>query len=849
MALEHLLKRWQTDASIAKNIAAWQILPARQADWVNFPASLHPQLAESLKKRGIQALYSHQLSAWEAVQAGKNVVIATGTASGKTLAYNLPVVDLLYQSPAARALYLFPTKALAQDQLDELMQLVKDLNKTLSAPIIPGVYDGDTPASARPKIRQQARILLTNPDMLHTGILPHHTNWTEFFKNLRFIVVDEVHVYRGVFGSHVANVIRRLKRITHFYGAQLRFILASATIANPGELAEKLIEEPFEVIQQDGSQRGVKHFLLYNPPIVNEELGIRRSLLQETVRLSEDLLSAQVQTVIFGRTRRSIELALSYLRQQATSQPSGLRSSPQNSIRGYRSGYLPTQRREIEAGLRDGSVQMVVATNALELGIDIGQMEAALLAGYPGTIASTWQQAGRAGRSNKPALAALIVSANPLDQYLARFPDYFFSRPIEQALINPDNLIILLGHLRCAAFELPFREGENFGSIEPTMVQELLDFLTQEGALFRSGEKYYWMSESYPAQAISLRSASPDSVVLQKVENGFSQIVGQVDLASAAWMVHPGAIYLHEGQTYQVVSLDLDRRIAQLQEMNSDYYTEPSQTTSVHRIETLAESTVMGGQKAYGEIKVIRQVVGYRKLRWYTAENLGYGEVQLPPYELNTTGYWIRIANATIESLARQGLWSNAPNDYGPLWNQQRALARARDGYRCQICGMPEGVREHDVHHIKPFRTFSDPVEAHQLSNLITLCPSCHHKAETAVRMRSGLAGMAFVMANLAPLFVMCDPRDLGVHADGQALFANPEGDENCGLILFDQAPAGIGLSARLYELHEALLLRAYELVSTCPCPDGCPSCVGPGGEQGTGGKAETLALLKALTA
>lgn len=847
MALKNLLQRWKADPTIGGNIAAWRTLPEREPQCADFPEIIHPGLVQWLNQQGIQSLYSHQLEVWNAIQNGLNVVIATGTASGKTLAYNLPVLHYLLTNTNTRALYIFPTKALAQDQFDELQDLSGFINQYDSTPLLPGVYDGDTPASDRPVIRKKSQIILTNPDMLHTGILPHHTQWMEFFKGLKIIVIDEIHTYRGVFGSHVANVLRRLKRITRFYGAAPHFILTSATIANPGELAEKLTEEPFCVVNQDGSQRGQKHFIIYNPPMVNEELGIRRSLVQETVRLSEDLLADDIQTVIFGRTRRSIELALSYLRMQASTSPGLTNSAAQKIIRGYRSGYLPAQRRQIEEGLRNGSVRVVVATTALELGIDIGQLDASILSGYPGTIASTWQQAGRAGRSNHPSLSVLIVSSNPLDQYLARFPDYFFLRSPEQALIDPDNLLILLGHLRCAAFELPFKNREPFGNLDSTHVQELLEFLIEEGVLHRSGEKFYWMAEGYPAQAISLRSASPDTVVLQVEEAGAHRIIGQVDAYSASWLTHPGAIYLHEGQVYTIDELDLEHHIAYMSEFNGDYFTEPRRNTSVQVIEKKAEAEVTGARKAFGEILVTSQVIGYRKLRWFTAEPLGFGEVQLPPHELHTTGYWIWILDSTIEALQNQGLWNSSPNDYGPQWNHLRELARSRDGYRCQVCGLPETNRAHDVHHKIPFRAFPDAREANQLQNLITLCPACHRKVESAVRVRTGLAGMAFVLANLAPLFLMCDPRDLGVHTEAQSLFANSSDPAQCGLVIYDQVPAGIGFSRRLFELHSELISHALELVSTCLCPDGCPSCVGPGGENGVGGKPETIALLQSL--
>lgn len=844
MSVEQLLQRWKKDPTFAENIIAWHTLPARQARFTPLPSDLPAALIAALHTRGVTALYTHQFQALQAARAGQHPVVVTGTASGKTYCFNLPVIERLLNQPQARAIYLYPTKALSQDQYDELQGLLGSFPLHSEPPLAPGVYDGDTSASHRQTIRKNARLIITNPDMLHMGILPHHTQWVEFFRGLQFVVIDEMHTYRGVFGSHVANVIRRLKRVARFYGAFPQFILTSATIANPSELAQRLIEEQVTLIDEDGAWRGEKHFLIYNPPIINKELSIRRSLLQESVRITDDLFSANVQTVVFGRARRSIELALAYLRQQVSN------NSVQKSteiIRGYRSGYLPGQRREIEQGLRQGTIRIVVATNALELGIDIGNLEAAVLAGYPGTIASTWQQAGRAGRSDRPALAVLITSANPLDQYLARFPDYFFSRTPEQALINPDNLLILLGHLRCAAFELPFQLGESYGNVPLDELNDLLLYLQQQGILHQSGSRYFWMSDSYPAQSISLRSASPEAILLHTEQNGQGQVVGQVDIPSAAWMVHPGAVYLHEGQEYLVESLDFEHHSALLKPFSGDYFTDPRRETTVKVIEKHAEQAVMGVVKAYGDVLVTTQVVGFKKIRWYTNEPLGMEPLTLPPHELATTGYWIAITPETIQALEAQNLWNSSPNNYGPTWTKLREQARMRDGYRCQMCGLPETSRSHDVHHKVPFRAFSSPVEANQLSNLVTLCPPCHRKAESAVRVRTGLAGLAYVLGNLAPLFLMCDARDLGVHADPQADFAQLQGKPCPAMVLYDQIPAGIGFSERLYEIHSELVTNARQLVSTCTCEDGCPSCVGPGGELGAGGRTETLALLDQL--
>ncbi|HEX2979203.1 MAG TPA: DEAD/DEAH box helicase [Anaerolineaceae bacterium] len=833
-SLSHLLEIWRNDASIARNIVAWQVIPEKPARLEPIPANLHPNLTAALRHQGFDSLYSHQAASLRAALAGENLVVVTETASGKTLSYNLPVIDSLLRDPAARALYIFPTKALTYDQhqvLEKFLRISAGQEGKLSA----AVYDGDTPAYQRSSIRGRASILLTNPDMLHTGILPHHTIWADFLRGIRYVVIDEIHTYRGVFGSHVANVLRRLKRILAFYGARPQFILTSATIANPREHAERLVEAPVTVIDQDGAPHGERNFLLYNPPVLDPDTGIRRSSSAESTRLASDLLDYHVQTILFGRARRTVELLLKSLRH---AQP-----DKAGAMHAYRSGYLPGERRGIESGLRSGDIRAVVATSALELGIDIGSMDAALMVGYPGTIAGTRQQAGRAGRRLGVSLAMLVASASPLDQYLMRHPDYIFHRSPEHARINADNPLILLQHLRCAAFEMAFQPGERFGSLDPETLQAYLAFMAVNGELHLSGDRFFWMADAYPASEISLRSASAQPVVLQAEIEDRLVTIGMVDPPSAPWMVHPQAIYLHEGQSFQVESLDLENRLARLVPVETDYYTEPQREMSIEKINVTREETAPGGNKALGEILVTTQVTGFRRTRWFSQENLGAGQVDLPPSQLRTTGFWISIASQAVDTLRELNLWKNDTNDYGPNWIVQRNRARERDHFTCQVCGAQEAGRSHHVHHKTPFRNFPSYLAANQLDNLITVCPSCHRRVETAVRMRSGLAGLSYVLANLAPLFLMCDSEDLGNYAEPESAL----GDGQPTVAIFDKAPAGIGLSEALYGMSPDLLSQAEDLVRGCECKDGCPSCVGPAGENGVGGKEETLALLSLL--
>lgn len=832
--IKTILSRWRSHPTIAENVVEWRVLASKAAELSDFPSDLSPVLVHRLNELGIHALYQHQALAYEKVREGNNVAVVSGTASGKTLCYNLPVIDSLVKRPQGKALYLFPTKALSQDQLSNLRETLNGLGHLESS--LANIYDGDTPQHIRANLRRDSSIILTNPDMLHTGILPHHTAWKDFFTALRFIIIDEMHAYRGVFGSHVANVIRRLKRICRFYGSQPQFILTSATIGNPQDLAERLIEKPVAVIDRDGSPHGERHFLIYNPPFLDKKLGIRQSSLLEGTLLAGELLDKNIQTIIFGRTRRGIELILTYLRQRDN------HGNP-NRVRGYRSGYLPKERRAIEEGLRRGDVQGVVATSALELGIDIGGMDASILIGYPGSIAATHQQAGRAGRKMAPALSVLVTAPNAMDQYLAMHPDYFFKRSPERALIAPNNLLILLQHIRCGAFELPFNSGEGFGRIPAEQLHAFLELLSKSGQLHQQGDRFFWMADQYPAAEISLRNATPDRVTLIMRGSYKQETIGQVDLNSAYWMVHPEAIYLHEGTSYLVEELDLDVGAAYLRQVAVDYYTQAQKETQVEEKFLLKSEPVSGATKSLGEILVTTKVVGYRKIRWFTHEFLGGGEVDLPPTLLNTIGYWITLNETTVSMLQDQMLWNAETNDYGPEWDILRKRVIRRDGDRCQVCGVSRADRVLHVHHIQPFKSFANQEEANQLQNLITLCPTCHKQAESSVRIRSGMAGFSTVIHNLAPLLLMCDGEDIGVHYDPNSTL----GDGQPTVVLFDNIPGGLGLSENLYEMHGDLLKQGFETVDQCECQDGCPSCVGPVGEEASGGKQEALAIFKAL--
>ena len=827
MAVTLALQALSSDPRFMRHVVAWRREPPEAGKYAPLPAMLAPRLAQALRRRGIEALYAHQAEAFAAVTQGHHVVIATATASGKTLCYNLPVLDRLLRDPAACALYLFPTKALAQDQRAALTSLLRDLELPLEWA---AVYDGDTPRAQRGEIRRTVRLLLSNPDMLHVGILPYHTRWERLFQNLRFVILDEVHIYRGVFGSHVANVLRRLRRICRFYGSEPLFIATSATIANPVELATRLIGAPVALIDRDGSPKGERHFVIYNPPLVEPELGIRRSPLLEAQRIVRRLLEHGVQTIVFTRSRLTTEVLVTYLRDVA--RRLGLSEA---AVRGYRGGYLATQRRAIERALRDGSVRAVVATNALELGIDIGHLQAALLTGYPGTIASTRQQAGRAGRQRECALAILITGGGVLDQYIAAHPHYLFERAPEQALIDPDNPLILTSHIRCAAFELPFRRGEPFGDIED--ITPVLEYLAEEGEVYSGPDSWHWISQAYPAERVSLRTASPDRfVILEEGEDDSAHPIGEMDRHSVPVLLHEGAVYLHEGQSYLVKRLDWERGQAWVQPMALDYYTEASLVERVHVRRVHARARQGGARRAYGDVSIHTRVTGYRKIRRYTHENLGWGEVDLPEQVMETMAFWLDFPEETQERLRTSGQWADDPLDYGPEWEALRQRVRERDGFRCVRCGAPESAdHPHHVHHLRPLRAFllealrrgEDPAsaraEAHRPENLVTLCPSCHRQAERSVHLRTGLSGLGYVLLHVASIHLMCDPRDLGVVVEMRSTHTGQP-----TVTLYERVPAGIGFAPRLFEIVPDLLAAAREVIRRCSCAVGCPGCVGP---------------------
>ena len=562
----------------AARITGELLVPAKRGQYLPLPEDLDARLVTALAGRGVEQLYTHQAAAWDSVQAGRHTVIVTPTASGKTLCYNLPVLQAALHEQT-RALYLFPTKALAQDQVAELMAL----NEAGALGVRAFTFDGDTPGDARKAVRTRGDIVVTNPDMLHQGILPHHTKWAQFFESLRYVVIDEMHSYRGVFGSHVANVLRRLQRICRFYGSEPLFILCSATIANPAELAGELINAGVHAITDSGAPQGAKQLLLWNPPVINPDLGIRASARSQTTRVAKQAVQRGLKSIVFAQSRLMVEVLTKYMKD-------AFDRDPRNPARvaAYRGGYLPTERRAMEKKLREGELDCVVSTSALELGVDIGALDVCVLNGYPGTIAGTWQRLGRAGRRQRTALGVLVASSLPLDQYIIRNPEFFLGASPEQARIDPDQLLILLDHIRCAAFELPFRDGDVFGKED---LGEMLGYLQEHGVLHHEGSQWHWMDDSYPANSVSLRSVAEGNFVVIDTSGGAQTVIAEVDYSSAPETIYEGAIYMVQSAPYQVERLDWEGRKAFVTRTRADYYTDAIDYTRLKILEEQQSET------------------------------------------------------------------------------------------------------------------------------------------------------------------------------------------------------------------------------------------------------------------
>ncbi len=736
-----------------QNITEWIEIPERQAVYCDFPLSMDEKIKNALMKRNVKRLYSHQASAFEKATLGEDIVVVTPTASGKTLCFHLPVLDAVLKDNESRALFMFPTKALAQDQMLELHDLITETGVDVKT----YTYDGDTPQSARKAIRQAGHIVVTNPDMLHSGILPHHTKWTKLFENLKYVVIDEIHHYRGVFGSHLANVIRRLNRICKFYGSNPVYICCSATIANPEELSSKIIGRKIFVIDNNGAPAGKKHLLFYNPPLVNKELGIRKSNIKEAYYLAEQFVKNDIQTIIFARSRVRVELLATYLKNIFHG-----RLQQDQKIRAYRGGYLPLLRREIEKGLRTGEIRGVVSTNALELGIDIGALEACIICGYPGSIASTWQQAGRAGRRNGVSVAILVADSSPLNQYVISNPDYFLKSKAENAMINPDNLTILYSHIMCAAFELPFEDDETFG---PNTFIEILKYMEEIKLLRHVQNRWYWMSEEFPANAISLRTSSNENFIIIDITDPKRSVIGETDRFSAPTLLHEEAIYIHEGNQYQVEKLDYKEKKAYVRSVDVDYYTDANIAVELKVLEEFGRDEGKNTDKAWGDVMVSALVTMFKKIKLLTHENIGAGPVNLPETEMHTTSYWV---------------------------------------------------------------TFPERLEVEMGKD----------------QLDTALLGLSNVLANCAPIYLMCDSHDIHVVYHVKSVFT-----QKPTIFIYDSIPGGVGFSEKLFQMHNQLFSAAKDLIERCGCNGGCPSCIGASNEFSSNGNAKesVLALIRLI--
>lgn len=729
-------------------------LKAFAGEFMDYPESLSPAVVELFKKKGIEKLFSHQVRAIKEILNKKNVVVSTPTASGKTLIYNAVTLDALTKDPVARSLYLFPTKALSQDQLSELF----DLNKLMGDKLGLYTYDGDTPQSMRKAIRKKAQVVISNPYMLHTGILPHHTKWLTLFENLKYVIIDELHYYTGVFGSHMANIIRRLKRICRFYGTEPIFIMSSATIANPGELAEKIVAEEVVLIDRSGAPTGEKYLLFINPPVVNKQLGIRRSYISLTREISGILLRNGLQVITFANARLITEILVKYLKKDFEK-----KVTDQGKVRGYRGGYLPQKRRDIERELREGKIRAVVSTNALELGIDIGSLDAAVLASYPGSIASTWQRIGRAGRRASKSMGVLVSSSSPVDQFIVNHPEYFTGKSPEMGRINPDNLTILIEHIKCASFELPFVKGEKFGAED---LEEILNYLAENRILFQKQDKWFWTEQVYPADAVSINRISSDNfVVVDRTEE--EKVIAKVDFTSALETLHPKAIYILEGEQYIVEEFDYETRKAYVRKSNSDYYTDAITYTRIAVLDVFEEAKKEDYDFFYGDVHVASQVVGFKKLKFFTGENIGAGDLQLPQQEMNSTAFWMSIKTGLLNRV-----------NISP---EEKIEAISGIAYLMRHIGAV--ILMCDV------KDLGAAVE----DNLT--------KSEINVTSMQKLSSL-----QESPLLNNFEPN----------------------IYIYDNYPNGIGFSEILFEKGEEVLEKTLDVIDRCSCERGCPSCVGP---------------------
>jgi DEAD/DEAH box helicase domain-containing protein len=768
--VDAVVSQWLASRTVKPCFAADESFEAKAARFSDFPPALASSLRAALSARGIEKLYEHQARAFAAASGGRHVVVATPTASGKSFCFHLPVLQALQANRDARAIYLYPTKALARDQEAGLRELIASAGLATgnASPLSAVVYDGDTPADARRAARERGGIILTNPDMLHTGILPHHASWARAFQHLEYVVIDELHTYKGVFGSHVANVMRRLRRIAQFHGSNPTFIGATATIGNPGPHAARLFgvdAAELEVIGESGAPRGERRFFLFNPPVVNAELGIRASYVKQAVMLAKDLVRARVPTIVFGQSRNNVEVMLRYLRDAVAEH-----IDPQR-VMAYRGGYLPEQRRAIEQKLREGEILAVVATNALELGIDIGELDAVVCAGYPGSAAAMWQRFGRAGRRGGLSIAVLVTSSAPMDQYLAREPGFLLGAPIEEARIDPDNVEVLVQHLKCAAFELPFQRGEAFGALPPAETEEALGFLVHHKVLHEAGRTFHWAADAYPANNVSLRSIGWHNVVIIDVATNRS--FAEMDFRGAHTMLHEQAIYQHDGETYQVERFDYENHKAYVRKVEPDYYTDAMTYVQVSVLEESATGPLVelgrGGARdgwlsGWGEVSVVEKVVGYKKIKFFTHENAGYGDVFLPEMQMHTTAFWLTVPERRCAELVA-------------------GRAAAIDALR--------GI-------------------GLALETVSTLALMCEPR------------DLGTTLGDAAS----DDARDDGTPP--LRMRGGPRPGYNPTLFLYEHVPGGTGLAERIYEQREVLMARTLRLVESCPCEAGCPACVGP---------------------